>query len=159
MFPTVTFMQPGTNHSWLLIHKSSVHGKEIFCSIAVKGSYHTICTIAYNICTATETIEIRSCCLFKYYGRCLSWRCQGVNKTNLTNSLSLTLLTHIWISPPSGVQSSLYVYMSVSPSFRLVVRVAVGRSFARHIIVRMLCRIWKYSYKSRNIWGGQCIRI
>ena len=44
----------------------------------------------------TETIAIRSCRSFQSYGWCFFWQCQGVSKTNITNSLSLPLLTNIW---------------------------------------------------------------
>ena len=46
--PTITFVYLGTKHSWILIHKYSAHRKGISCFSGARGSYCTICTIAYN---------------------------------------------------------------------------------------------------------------
>ena len=87
-------------------------GKGISCFSAAKGGYRTICTIAYNICTTTETIAIRSCCSFQYWGRWSFWRCKRVSKTNLINSLIFlfshqVLKKHLWkFSTESLIQAS-----------------------------------------------------
>ena len=64
---------------------------------------------------------------------------------------------------PRGVQSILYVRpffrLSVSLYLCPVICVAFWSSFSRTIIAHIFLRILKYLYESRNIRGGQRIRI
>ena len=96
ILPTVTFVYPDKNLSWPPIDKYSVHRKGIYFFRAAKGSYFKMCTIALQYFHNDRNNRNKNLLLISILRMVFYWQHKILSETNLTNYLSLPLLTHIW---------------------------------------------------------------